>query len=108
MFKTRSADRRDFLEDSSEYQSEAVSGGLKWGCCMSEAALSSAFGYLIVLRQIVVLSQALCCYLTCLRVPLCFAEDDPKEWPGPKAWPASLSLISFFAVNVFGQALLRA
>ncbi|CAL8466054.1 g5590 [Coccomyxa elongata] len=35
-------------------------------------------------------------------------EDDPKEWPGPKAWPVSLSLISFFAVNVFGQALLRA
>ncbi|CAL5228429.1 g11563 [Coccomyxa viridis] len=34
-------------------------------------------------------------------------EDDPKEWPGPKAWPATLALISFFAVNVFGQALLR-
>jgi hypothetical protein len=31
------------------------------------------------------------------------AEDDPKEWPGPKAWPATLALISFFAVNVFGQ-----
>jgi hypothetical protein len=34
---------------------------------------------------------------------LCDAEDDPKEWPGPKAWPATLALISFFAVNVFGQ-----
>ena len=34
---------------------------------------------------------------------LCNAEDDPKEWPGPKAWPATLALISFFAVNVFGQ-----
>ena len=33
----------------------------------------------------------------------CDAEDDPKEWPGPKAWPATLALISFFAVNVFGQ-----
>ena len=34
------------------------------------------------------------------------AEDDPKEWPGPKAWPATLALISFFAVNVFGQVCL--
>ena len=33
----------------------------------------------------------------------CRAEDDPREWPGPKAWPATLALISFFAVNVFGQ-----
>ena len=33
----------------------------------------------------------------------CCAEDDPREWPGPKAWPATLALISFFAVNVFGQ-----
>ena len=33
----------------------------------------------------------------------CRAEDEPKEWPGPKAWPATLALISFFAVNVFGQ-----
>jgi hypothetical protein len=41
-------------------------------------------------------------------VLVCCAEDDPREWPGPKAWPASLALISFFAVNVFGQALLRA
>ena len=35
----------------------------------------------------------------------CGAEDDPKDWPGPKAWPATLALISFFAVNVFGQVL---
>lgn len=36
-------------------------------------------------------------------ITMCNAEDDPKEWPGPKAWPATLALISFFAVNVFGQ-----
>eukprot|EP00775_Hariotina_reticulata_P011014 gene11014-11168_t len=27
------------------------------------------------------------------------------DWPGPKAWPGGMGLISFFAVNVFFQAL---
>ena len=35
------------------------------------------------------------------------AEHDPREWPGPKAWPATLALISFFAACVFGQAFIK-
>lgn len=35
-------------------------------------------------------------------------EGDPDEWPGPKAWPASLILVSFFSVNICFQALLKA
>jgi hypothetical protein len=27
--------------------------------------------------------------------------------PGPKAWPAGMGLISFFALNVFFQALVQ-
>lgn len=27
------------------------------------------------------------------------------DWPGPKAWPASMALISFFAVCAYVQAL---
>lgn len=33
------------------------------------------------------------------------AEQDDTDWPGPKAWPAGMALISFFALNVFIQAL---
>ncbi|WIA09398.1 hypothetical protein OEZ85_008804 [Tetradesmus obliquus] len=29
------------------------------------------------------------------------------DWPGPKAWPAGMGLISFFALNVFFQALVQ-
>lgn len=36
------------------------------------------------------------------------AADDPQNWPGPKVWPATASLLSFFAVNIFVQALSRA
>ncbi len=36
------------------------------------------------------------------------AEGDPAAWPGPKAWPASLILVSFFSVNICFQALLKA
>ena len=32
-------------------------------------------------------------------------EQDDSDWPGPKAWPATMGLISFFALNVFIQAL---
>ncbi|KAL3151615.1 hypothetical protein ABBQ38_012607 [Trebouxia sp. C0009 RCD-2024] len=35
-------------------------------------------------------------------------EGDPSAWPGPKAWPASLILVSFFSVNICFQALLKA
>ncbi|KAK9795937.1 hypothetical protein WJX73_008894 [Symbiochloris irregularis] len=34
-------------------------------------------------------------------------EHNPRQWPGPKAWPSTLLLISFFSVNIFGQALLK-
>ena len=36
------------------------------------------------------------------------AADNPRDWPGPKVWPATLGLFSFFAINIFGQALFRA
>lgn len=39
---------------------------------------------------------------------LLFAEGDPDAWPGPKAWPASLILVSFFSVNICFGALLKA
>lgn len=32
-------------------------------------------------------------------------EYTDREWPGPKAWPAGMALISFFALNVFLQGL---
>ncbi|KXZ44668.1 hypothetical protein GPECTOR_64g87 [Gonium pectorale] len=32
-------------------------------------------------------------------------KQDESDWPGPKAWPATMSLISFFALNVFIQAI---
>lgn len=32
-------------------------------------------------------------------------ETDDGDWPGNKAWPATMTLISFFALNVFLQAL---
>lgn len=47
-----------------------------------------------------------CC--TCAQPLLVNAEGDPDEWPGPKAWPASLILVSFFSVNICFQALLKA
>ncbi len=33
---------------------------------------------------------------------------DPNEWPGAKAWPATMGLISFFSLSVFFQALVAA
>ncbi|PRW51126.1 PTS system fructose-specific EIIABC [Chlorella sorokiniana] len=30
---------------------------------------------------------------------------NPEDWPGAKAWPATMGLISFFSLNVFFQAL---
>lgn len=41
-------------------------------------------------------------------MPLFGAEGDPSAWPGPKAWPAALVLVSFFSVNICFQALLKA
>ncbi|DBA94152.1 TPA: hypothetical protein ACH3X1_001790 [Trebouxia sp. C0004] len=35
-------------------------------------------------------------------------EGDPAAWPGPKAWPAALILVSFFSVNICFGALLKA
>ncbi|GLC42895.1 hypothetical protein PLESTB_001435500 [Pleodorina starrii] len=32
-------------------------------------------------------------------------KQDDSDWPGPKAWPATMALISFFALNVFIQAI---
>lgn len=32
-------------------------------------------------------------------------QYDDGDWPGPKAWPGGMGLISFFAVTVFLQAL---
>ncbi|KAI8468262.1 MAG: hypothetical protein J3K34DRAFT_427667 [Monoraphidium minutum] len=32
-------------------------------------------------------------------------EYDDGDWPGPKAWPAGMALISFFALSAFWQAL---
>ncbi|GFR40454.1 hypothetical protein Agub_g970 [Astrephomene gubernaculifera] len=32
-------------------------------------------------------------------------KQDDSDWPGPKVWPAGMTLVSFFALNVFIQAL---
>ena len=37
--------------------------------------------------------------------PAAAAEPNEFEWPGPKAWPVGMCLISFFALNAFIQAL---
>jgi hypothetical protein len=31
---------------------------------------------------------------------------DPLDWPGAKAWPAVMGLISFFALSAFAQGAL--
>jgi hypothetical protein len=33
---------------------------------------------------------------------------DPREWPGAKAWPASMVLVSFFMLAAFQQGLAAA
>ncbi|KAL4444249.1 hypothetical protein ABPG75_011986 [Micractinium tetrahymenae] len=33
---------------------------------------------------------------------------NPNDWPGAKAWPATMGLISFFSLSVFFQALVAA
>jgi hypothetical protein len=33
------------------------------------------------------------------------ADDEDVDWPGPKALPATIALISFFALNVFVQGI---
>lgn len=33
---------------------------------------------------------------------------NPVDWPGAKAWPATMGLISFFALAAFFQALTAA
>lgn len=33
---------------------------------------------------------------------------NPADWPGAKAWPATMCLISFFSLAVFFQALTAA
>ena len=81
------------------------------GCTQKDA---KAIPVCLEHRRRTLVSQSiilLCGTCACMRFDMyghVCAEDDPREWPGPKAWPATLSLISFFAVNVFGQALLRA
>lgn len=32
-------------------------------------------------------------------------QYDDGDWPGPKAWPSGMALISFFAAAAFAQAL---
>eukprot|EP01023_Acetabularia_acetabulum_P023210 TRINITY_DN2275_c0_g1_i1.p2 TRINITY_DN2275_c0_g1~~TRINITY_DN2275_c0_g1_i1.p2 ORF type:complete len:169 (-),score=17.71 TRINITY_DN2275_c0_g1_i1:357-863(-) len=32
-------------------------------------------------------------------------KGSPEDWPGPKVWPGTMILISFFALNVYFQAL---
>eukprot|EP01024_Parvocaulis_polyphysoides_P042109 TRINITY_DN3858_c1_g2_i3.p3 TRINITY_DN3858_c1_g2~~TRINITY_DN3858_c1_g2_i3.p3 ORF type:complete len:161 (-),score=15.41 TRINITY_DN3858_c1_g2_i3:137-619(-) len=32
-------------------------------------------------------------------------KGSPEDWPGPKVWPGTMTLISFFAINVYFQAL---
>eukprot|EP01026_Neomeris_dumetosa_P035955 TRINITY_DN2892_c0_g1_i5.p2 TRINITY_DN2892_c0_g1~~TRINITY_DN2892_c0_g1_i5.p2 ORF type:complete len:159 (-),score=19.60 TRINITY_DN2892_c0_g1_i5:279-755(-) len=32
-------------------------------------------------------------------------KGSPEDWPGPKVWPGTMALISFFALNVYFQAL---
>lgn len=34
-------------------------------------------------------------------------KDDPYDWPGPKVWPFTMVVLTFFAVNIFGQGLLQ-
>lgn len=41
----------------------------------------------------------------CPPHPCSADEDIAPDWPGPKAWPATMTLISFFALNVFLQGL---
>lgn len=40
----------------------------------------------------------------CIKRTIDTKQDD-SDWPGPKAWPATMALISFFALNVFIQAI---
>ncbi|GLI60053.1 hypothetical protein VaNZ11_001905 [Volvox africanus] len=40
----------------------------------------------------------------CIKRTIDTKQDD-TDWPGPKAWPAVMALISFFALNVFIQAI---
>lgn len=35
-------------------------------------------------------------------------EYSDGDWPGPKAWPSGMALISFFALSVFWQSLFAA
>lgn len=44
-------------------------------------------------------------YYNGIRVADTVDEDIAPDWPGPKAWPATMVLISFFALNVFLQGL---
>lgn len=48
-----------------------------------------------------------CPTLALTRPPL-QTPYDPNEWPGAKAWPATMGLISFFSLSVFFQALVAA
>ncbi len=33
------------------------------------------------------------------------ADDEEVDWPGPKALPGTIALISFFALNAFVQGI---
>lgn len=44
-------------------------------------------------------------YYNFQRIQLTTEEDIAPDWPGPKVWPVGMTLISFFALNVFLQGL---
>ena len=35
------------------------------------------------------------------------AEGSSSDWPGPKVWPGTQALISFFCLNIYFQAFLK-
>jgi hypothetical protein len=74
-------------------------------CCAQAAALVGNGGGLIPTIGLVVglgVSSFMMYYNIKRAMDL---KYDDGDWPGPRAWPSSMGLISFFAVTVFLQAL---
>lgn len=101
------------------YLKRAIDTG--WYSLLSPACLAvqqSSRQGLMLMFAILLITVFACCVPACvgkvlgqspIAMMLLFgAEGDPSAWPGPKAWPAALVLVSFFSVNICFQALLKA
>eukprot|EP00955_Chlamydomonas_euryale_P027708 292481-Chlamydomonas_euryale.AAC.2 len=68
--------------------------------------INSGFGPLVTLGLIAgFIGSGAMIYYNGKRTADTTDEDIAPDWPGPKAWPAGMTLISFFALNVFLQGL---